>query len=320
MTGQTYISGRRTLRTGFRGAICRLFAALLSLTLSAGVDAQDDSLKIPGFGIAAPATPVRRAVDDLEDNKKPITFGIVPQHAAAREAEIWLPVLDALAAASGIEIRFRTDPDIQTFTLKLEHGLYDVAFMNPQHYSALVKSRAYVGMVTDTSRPLVGLIVTNRAAGITTLAELANREVCLPGKESFGATRLPLRALEAAGIKVSIRYVGSHDSVYRLVAAGQCAAGGGVARTLALTPSETHNALSVLWQSAPYPNHVIAARARLPEAARARLTAALLAMNADPIARALLADAGLQNLNRVEDRRYLTLSPLSSPARAGARP
>lgn len=294
---------------------CRTLAAILCLVLT-GASAGDDNLKMPGHGIAAPAASARSAADGLEALKKPLTFGIVPQHAATREAELWLPVIDALAAASGIEIHFRTDPDLQTFALKLEHGLYDVAFMNPQQYSALMKSHTYVGLATDTRQPLTGLIVAGRGAGIPDLAGLTNRELCLPGRESFGATQLPLAALKAAGVKVSTRYVGSHDSVYRLVAAGQCAAGGGVARTLALADPDLRQTLSVLWRSLPHPNHVIAANARLPAPVRARLAAALLAMNTSPPTRALLAGAGLQDLSPVEDRRYQTLLPSPPPVRA----
>lgn len=285
--------------------------------LAAGAWAGDNTSKIPGFGIAAPTISASPVADTLKTRKNPLTFGIAPQHAAAREAEMWLPVLDALSAALGVEIRFRTDPDMRTFALKIEHGMYDIVFVNPQHYSNLLNAGTYVGLVTDVSRPLVGLLVAKRG-GVDTLAHLAGREICLAGKEFFGAAQLPLRALAGAGVKHSVRYVGSHESVYRLVAEGECVAGGGTSRTLSIAPTSLRHALAVVWQSSPYPNHVIAANARMALGVRTRLTAALLAMDTKPEQRLMLNEVGLQGLAPVDDQRYVTVRPSTTPERGHA--
>ena len=183
---------------------------------------------------------------------------------------MWLPVLDALSATLGVEIRFRTDPDMLTFALKIEHGMYDIVFVNPQHYSNLLDAGTYVGLVTDVSRPLVGLIVAKRDSGIGALGQLAGREVCLAGKEFFGAAQLPMRALAAAGVKHSVRYVGSHESVYRLVAEGE------VARAALRAPCRSPPPTCAMpWRLSAIPavpNHVIAANARMALGMRTRLT------------------------------------------------
>ena len=183
---------------------------------------------------------------------------------------MWLPVLDALSATLGVEIRFRTDPDMLTFALKIEHGMYDIVFVNPQHYSNLLDAGTYVGLVTDVSRPLVGLIVAKRDSGIGALGQLAGREVCLAGKEFFGAAQLPMRALAAAGVKHSVRYVGSHESVYRLVAEGVWPG-----RHFAHPVDHPHQPAPCLGGCLAIPavpNHVIAANARMALGMRTRLT------------------------------------------------
>lgn len=299
-------------------ALGRCFIGIFCFVLAAGAWAGDNTSKIPGFGIAAPVLSASTVADTLKTRKKPLTFGIAPLHAAAREAEMWLPMLDALSATLGVEIRFRTDPDMRTFALKIEHGMYDIVFVNPQHYSNLLNAGTYVGLVTDVSRPLVGLIVAKRDSGIGALGQLAGREVCLAGKEFFGAAQLPLHALTTAGVKHSIRYVGSHESVYRLVAEGECVAGGGTSRTLSIAPTNQRHALAVVWQSPPYPNHVIAANARMALGVRTRLTAALLALDTKPEQRLMLNEAGLQGLAPVDDQRYVTVRPSTTPERGHA--
>lgn len=250
---------------------------------------------------------VHAGVAEDAAQKDVLSFGVVPQASAGRLAEIWIPVLNYLEQQTGQRFVFRTTPTVDAFTQKLGRGEYDVAYMNPVHYGTFLKSYHYAGIATET-RPLHGIIVTARQNEQNSLKSLAGQTLCLPAPQSFAATQVTLKHLALQGIRVETRYVGSHDSVYRLVAAGYCAAGGGVTRTLDLMEPELRNRLRTLWESHPLPNHVFAVSRKVPLAVRGKIQWVLLAMPADLIGASLLRAAGIESLADVDDSRYAVLS------------
>jgi hypothetical protein len=56
------------------------------------------------------------------DQTATLTFGVVPQQAASKLAQLWSPILDDLGARTGVRIGFRTVPDIPTFERRLAAG------------------------------------------------------------------------------------------------------------------------------------------------------------------------------------------------------
>lgn len=251
--------------------------------------------------------------EELPGKPRGLTFGIVPQHAASKTAELWLPLLVELERRLGTRVEFVTEPDIPTFARKLGEGAYDIAYMNPQHYAVFLKAYHYNGIATDAGAPLTGVIVVGSGHGDRGLEALAGKTVCYPSPEAFGATKVVQRHLAAAGVRAEARYVGSHDSVYRLVANGTCGAGGGVRRTLDLMAPAVRERLQVAWESHPLPNHVIAVARRVPASLRERIAQALLDISENPATRPLLAQAGLTRLTPVDDSHYAII--LTSPRR-----
>lgn len=264
------------------------------------------------------AAAAAHAADDAQHiaPRGALTFAVVPQAAAGRLAEIWMPVLNYLEQKTGQKLLFRTTTTVDDFAKGLARGDYDVAYMNPVHYGIFLKSCHYAGIATEP-RPLTGVIVTARQGGQETLRSLEGRTLCLPSPQSFAASQVTLRHLALQGVHVETHYVGSHDSVYRLVASGHCAAGGGVARTLELMDAELRDRLRTLWESPPLPNHVFAVSRKVPLDVREKLQRALLHMPADEGGAHLLRAAGLDGLTDVEDRRYAVLS--LTPRRTAAR-
>ncbi len=72
-----------------------------------------------------------------------ITFGIVPQQSAITLANNWGPILKYLSEQTGEEVVFRTAKDIPEFERRVAAGEYDIAYMNPYHYTVFHQKPGY---------------------------------------------------------------------------------------------------------------------------------------------------------------------------------
>lgn len=233
-----------------------------------------------------------------------LVFGVVPQQSASELARAWAPIFDYLGARTGFEVRFATARDIPTFERRLAAGEYDLAYMNPYHYTVFHRQPGYRPLVREKDRQLKGIIVVRKDSPIRDIAQLKGETVAFPGPAAFAATLLPLAQLDRLGIPVTAKYVSSHDSVYLAVARGLYVAGGGIPRTLDNMDAETRERLRVLWSTPGYTPHVIAAHPRVPDRAVEDIRAALSRMADDPEGAALLKSVGFNPLAVAQDADY----------------
>jgi phosphonate transport system substrate-binding protein len=219
-----------------------------------------------------------------------LTVGFVPQQSTTELARLWIPILNRLQEGIPFKLRFATAPDIPTFEKRMAQGLYDFAYMNPQHYAVFSKRPGYAAFVREKGRKLRGIVVVQRDSPIKSLQDLAGREVAFPAPNSFAATLLVRGELARLGVDVKPRFVNSHESVYLNVTRGVMSAGGGVQGTLQSSPADVRAQLRVLWQSSPFNPHPFAAHPRVPLDDVAALRAAFLSLESDPMAQAALGD------------------------------
>lgn len=238
------------------------------------------------------------------DEKREFTFGVVPQQAATLLAEHWTPIFSYLSAKTGYVIRFRTAKDFPTFEDRLAKGTYDLAYMNPYHYTVFHRSPGYRVIAKEKGEKLKGVIVVRKDSPYRDIRELAGLELAFPAPTAFAATALPLAHFAQLGIRVRPNYVFSHDSVYLAVAKGLYPAGGGVQRTLDALKSEARNELRVLWETPPYTPHAITAHPRLPAAVIARLQKAMFEMHRDVEGRVLLDRIAIHGIEPAADAEY----------------
>ena len=231
----------------------------------------------------------------------PLSFGVVPQSPPAELARQWGPLIEALARRSGVALQFATAPDIPTFEARLAAGRYDLAYMNPYHYTVFQRRPGYRAFAAEAGRRLRGIVVVPADSTLKDLEGLQGRTLAFPSPGSFAATVLPLAELAQRGIDATPRYVNSHASVYLAVAAGLYPAGGGVQGTFAQAPADIRAKLRVLWSSQPYTPHAFAAHPRVVAASLSRVQAAMLAAVDDEAGRALLAAIGFQGIAAAAD-------------------
>ncbi len=263
---------RVTVRT-----VCRILLALLVL--------------------AVPTSAVMTAAKAAETA---LTFGVVPQQSATRLAREWIPLLSHLGKQAGVQLKFATAKDIPTFETCLAQGAYDIAYMNPYHYTVFHDAPGYIAFARQAEKQLKGLIVARRESTLASLRDLDKRTVAFPSPAAFGASVVPRAEMAGEGIHIEPRYVNSHDSVYRAVASGLVPAGGGVLRTFNSIDERIRNQLKVIHQTREYTPHAFAAHPRVPQDEVEALVAAMLGAKAS--VPALLKTLGMKGFQAAQDK------------------
>lgn len=221
-------------------------------------------------------------------NKNTLTFGVVPQQSAKRLAMLWTPILQHINQQTGLNIIFSTAKDIPTFEKRLKLGEYDIAYMNPYHYTVFHKTSGYNAIAKQINKTIQGVIVAKTDGPIKTIQDLAGKRIAFPAPAAFAATILPQAELNNLGIDFTPMYVSSHDSVYMNISRGFFPAGGGINRTLNNMPMEIRSTLTTIWQSAKFTPHAIATHSRVNGILQEKLVAALINLSSSEQGKVLL--------------------------------
>ena len=217
---------------------------------------------------------------DLPLEGEVFTFGIVPQQSASRLAEMWGPFLSELSAQTGATFQFRTTRDIPTFEACLTSRAYDIAYMNPMHYAIFSQEPGYEAIARQSDVQLRGVIVARIGSEYAEISDLDGETLAFPSPGAFGASILNRALLSSEDIEFSPSYVSSHDSVYRSVAAGLMAAGGGVTRTFNSVDPEIRAQLAIIHETEGYTPHAIAVSDQIADDQAGLLQQALLDLGA----------------------------------------
>jgi len=101
------------------------------------------------------------------------------------------------------------------------------------------------------------------------------------------------------------------DSVYRSVAKGLFAAGGGETRTLSTIDPEVRSQLRILWTADALPPFTFVVHPRVPKETVAKVQKAMDEMDQDPEGLALLKAINFQGIERAEDADYDAMRKLN---------
>ena len=209
-------------------------------------------------------------------NAQVYSLGVIPQWKSKEVLKRWQPVLDELKK-QGIEFKFSSAPSIPEFEKRLLKGEYDFAYANP--YQVLIgnRSQGYVPLVRDHSRGLKGILVVNKNSNVSDVKQLNDKKFMFPAPNALGASLLMRAELaNKVGIKVNPNYVKTHSAVYRSVAFGTGAAGGGVLRTFNSQPDEIKSKLKIIYETTSVSPHPLMAHPRVPKADMEKIKSAFL--------------------------------------------
>lgn len=230
-----------------------------------------------------------------------LNFAVVPQQSATQLAEAWTPVLAWLSQSSGLHLQFVTAPDVPSFEQRLAAGEYDLAYMNPYHYTVFSTSPGYRALARAKGDRIKGILVVQKDSAIKSLADLNGKTLAFPTPAAFAASLLVQAELRGRGIAFTPKIVNSHNSVYRSVAKGIFPAGGGIPRTLNLLDETVRGDLRVLWETREFTPHAIASRPGLNADVRLRLLNAMREMGVDARGQELLKSIGFKGFEQARD-------------------
>ena len=234
------------------------------------------------------------------DEGRSFTLGVVPQQSASKLAQLWVPVLDEIGRRAGMEIHFKTAPNIPEFEARLAAGEYDFAYMNPYHYTVFSEEPGYQAFAKAKNR-LEGILVVRKDSPIYDPHELAGATLAFPAPAAFAASVLTRAYLAQEGIEFTPKFVASHDSVYLAVVRGLYPGGGGVVSTFKSLEPETRDQLRILWKTQGFTPHAFAAHPRVEADTVSRLTLAMVAMDESEAGRALLAPLNMPGFMSARD-------------------
>ncbi len=230
-----------------------------------------------------------------------IRFGIVPQQSASKLARLWTPILNYVSTKTNYQFQFKTAPNIPAFEKRVASGQYDVAYMNPYHYTVFHRNPGYTAFAKAKDKKIQGIIVVRKDSVYQTPKEFRNQILAFPAPAAFAASVLPRAYFKQNNIPITPMYVSSHDSVYRTVAKGLYPAGGGIMRTFHNLNPEVQKELRILWKTNAYTPHAIAAHPNLPAAVRHKIQQVMINMHHDPHGHSLLASIKINGFDRAHN-------------------
>lgn len=290
-----------------RPLVCGLIVLALGMAALGGA---------ASLGLVTPGVAEQREADRAGNKRDTLRLGIVPQQSASKLAAAWGPLAAYLSERTGTGVVFMTTKNIPTFEACLRDGAFDIAYMNPYHYVVFSERSGYRALAHQTDRKLRGLMVVRQDSGVASINDLDGSVIAFPSPGAFGASVVPRAEMLAKGISFTPRYVKSHDSVYRAVAAGLADAGGGVTRTFNSTGQEVRDQLRVVFRTDAYTPHAIATSEAVSDGMRDSLRDALLTLATD--APDLLTPLGMSGFEAATDESWNDVRTLGlRPEQAG---
>lgn len=255
--------------------------------------------------IAVAASPLMARADS-----RVLSFGVVPQQSAVELAKGWIPLLQLVAQRAQVGLRFVTATDIPTFERRLLAGEYDMAYMNPYHYTVFSQKPGYQAFAKEKGRRLRGLVVVRKESPLRAMADLSGHEIVFPAPAAFAATVLVRAELARQNVPVTARFVNSHESVYLNVARGLFPAGGGIERTFQAMDASVRDQLRVVWRTRDYTPHALAAHPRVPAAAVTAVRNAMLGLDGDADGRNALQGITFNGVDGATDAEWADVRSL----------
>ncbi len=212
-----------------------------------------------------------------------IILGVVPQQSPLKLSKKWIKVTNYLYMETGIKVVFKTEKSIPKFEDELYAGNYDIAYMNPYHFTVANKAQGYEAF-TRAKKNIVGILLAKEKEVGFSVENLKGKTFLFPAPNAFAATLLTKFELKQnynfdVDKEAKVMYVNSHDSVYKGIARDIGYLGGGIIRTYNnFKASADKNKLNIVYKTSPYPSHPIAAHPRVSKENIDKIQAAFLTM------------------------------------------
>jgi phosphonate transport system substrate-binding protein len=230
--------------------------------------------------------------------QKTYTFGVVPQIQVQKLAKQWIPVIEKVAALSGVKLTFVTAPSMDEFYKRSVAREYDFGLENPLTY--LATEKAYTPIARPAKAKLVGQVYVPKESPLQTLCDLKGTTFAVGSHGSFAASVAPMHALQSE-CKLDLRkdikilVAGTQEGVFPAVLSGQAQALGVNARIFGMQPQDVQSRFRLLYKTREYSNLPVLARNDIPRDVVRKVQEALVALATDPEAAPLLQEIAMPN-------------------------
>src|SRR5579859_7582087 len=242
------------------------------------------------LALAPAAAEVAQAQTTASDcpNGGTIRFGVEPYEDAAVLAPAYQPLADALGKALNCKIELNITTNYTSEIEAMRSDKLDIAEFGPLAYVFAQKlaNAELVATFSDSSgQPATyyASIVTWPGSGITDISQLGGHSFAYSDPASTSGHLYPAYGLSSSGIDpdtgVQPVYAGSHTSSFEAIRNHKVDAGELNSDQIAAATAAgeySPEQFVTLWQSASIPQDPITVRGDLPDAAKQKISAALL--------------------------------------------
>lgn len=218
-------------------------------------------------------------------------FSPVNQANITTAASYWNPIVAYVSEKSGVKLSLkigRTSADTTAFVLAQE---VEFAFTN-HLFSPEREQLGWKVIGRRNTPPLHGQIVVAADSPITSLDQLAGKEVGFPGPEAFIAYKTTYAQLLQRKLNVRAVFGGNMDGAFAQLFSGKVAAVGANSQLVEGYAKREGRQFRVLWTSEPYHDLALMVSPKVPERDAQAVAKAFVGMAQDPQGREILAATG----------------------------
>ena len=260
------------------------------------------------------------ATSHAAPNPDPDTLkvALLPDENASTVIKNNRPLQIYLEKELGKNIELIVTTDYSSMIEAMRHGRLDLAYFGPLSY-VLAKQKseieAFAALKKNGSTTYQSVLIINTAAGIRSIADIANKDVAWGDKVSTSSHLIPKSMLAEKGLIAGDQYrehfVGAHDAVAIAVQNGHAQAGGlskPIFESLVQRGVIDGNKVRVLAESLPFPQYPWVMRSNLKPELKEKIRTVFLNIKDPEVLKAFKADG----FGPVSDKDYDVVRNLGS--------
>lgn len=220
-----------------------------------------------------------------------LKVALLPDENASTVIKTNKPLELYLEKQLGKKVELIVTTDYSSMIEAMRHGRIDLAYFGPLSY-VLARQKSeiepFAAIKQKGSTTYQALLIVNTAAGINSIADIANKDVAYGDKASTSSHLIPKAMLAEGGLLAGTQYrehfVGAHDAVALAVQNGHAQAGGlskPIFEALVQRGMIDPNKVKVLAESKPFPQYPWTMRSNLKPELKAKIRTAFLELK-DP--------------------------------------
>lgn len=247
-----------------------------------------------------------------------LKVALLPDENASTVIKNSRPLQLYLEKYLGKKVELIVTTDYSSMIEAMRHGRLDLAYFGPLSY-VLAKQKSeiepFAALKQKGSMTYQSVLIVNTAAGINSIADIANKDVAYGDKASTSSHLIPKSMLAEKGLMAGDQYrehfVGAHDAVALAVQNGHAQAGGlskPIFEALVQRGVIDANKVKVLAESKPFPQYPWTMRSNLKPELKENIRAAFINMKDPDVLKPFKAEG----FGAISDKEYDVVRNLGS--------